>query len=129
MAPRLISLVPLLLAAGLAQAQPFGRFGYGEPANLPGLILSRSGFVTKAPGATAFTFDQVSASWNPVTTSSSSQVILLGKKDRCPEKASCDLLSPGLRLYFPKGVSLKLNSTVNPFLTWTPLHRLGIDAI
>lgn len=119
MARLLISLVVLLLAAQGAWAQAFGRFGYGEPADLPGVKVSREGFVTKSSTALHFRFLSASKTWRPVQLGETSEVVQLSGGDGCPAKLSADLFSPGFRLYYPNGFALAVDAHESPYLSWS----------
>lgn len=118
MARRLISLLVLALCAG-ARGQAFGRFGYQDYLDVPGLTLDRGGFVAKWPGADKFQFLAPSKAWHPVLTTAYSQTIALESSSGRPSKAVANLFSPALGILWESGVALKLACAKSPFLTWS----------
>lgn len=107
-----------LLFAGVAMAQPFGRFGYRALPLVPGFEIDRAGFRAKLPGAPALRFEQPSTYWKPVATSHLSQTAMLSGFHRAPTKFRCDLLAPGFLLHFNNGLRFKFASREAPYLTW-----------
>lgn len=109
----------MLLAATSSWGQGFGRFGYSQSADLPGLILTKDEFHAKAPGSASLAFAKPGEEWTPLITSEQGQTVHLNKGEDVPEKAAYELFNPGIRLYFPKGFSLGLACEKAPYLTWT----------
>lgn len=118
MARLLTSLALLALVIVGAFAQAFGRFGYGGPLSVPGLVVDQSGIVAKAPAATRFQFLRPSELWQTSSTSDTDATVDLTNREKCPTKVSCSLYNPGVRLYFNSGFAFKLDSAKSPYLSW-----------
>ena len=118
MAHRFISATLFLLAATMANAQAFGRFGYSQVVNVPGLQIDKEGFIANDPLAEKIRFAQPSAIWKPIVTTDTAQIVHFSADPGCPTKASFSLLGIGFSLFFEKGIDLRIRSKGAPFLTW-----------
>ncbi|MEZ0327799.1 MAG: hypothetical protein ACAH95_18035 [Fimbriimonas sp.] len=103
----------------LSLGQGFGRFGYSEYPTLPGLSIDKEGFSAKQPAADKLRFITVSKTWKPVSISPTGSTVILDKAAWCPQKIRFDLFAPGVSMYFPMGMRLRVGSTAAPYLTWT----------
>ncbi|RYG45503.1 hypothetical protein EON79_12475, partial [bacterium] len=103
-------LLGLILCAGAA-AQGFGRFGYTDRPIMPDLALSPE-------GVGPVLFDLPAPAWKVVVADETGATIGLGQSEGGPSKARLSLLSPGVGLWFPKGLKLRVNSISAPYLTW-----------
>ncbi|CAN5376417.1 hypothetical protein BH11ARM2_BH11ARM2_02780 [soil metagenome] len=104
------ALLLLALVAG-ARAQGFGRFGYTDRPLLPDLNLAPDGIGPVK-------FDTPASAWKVVVADETGVTIGLGQTERGPSKARLSLLAPGLSLWFPKGMRLRVESIGAPYLTW-----------
>jgi hypothetical protein len=103
----------------LAGAQRFGRFGYADHPDVPGIKVDEEGLSAKHTAADKVRFYQAGKTWKVVSLSPYGSVVMLSKAAWSPEKVRFDLWAPGVSLYFPTGMRLRVNSTAAPYLTWT----------
>lgn len=113
------SLFFLAVLTGVGQAQAFGRFGYGGPIDVPGMLVDQSGFAAKPAGSSRFAFAAPAKLWHPSSVSDVEEVVDLGDQPGCPSKLDCNLYSPGFRIYCPSGISLTVDCAQNPFISWS----------
>ena len=112
------SLVLAVLAAS-ASAQAFGRFGYSVGDRFHSLRFTKSGVAADHPAADELRFPSAVEEIRPLETSEFGQTLRLGKDEPgLPSKLRLSLLVPGVSIYYPKGLRLKLGSTAAPYLTW-----------
>lgn len=102
----------------MGNGQAFGRFGYVESWQVPGLVLDRAGFRSEYQASDTIKFTQPLGQWKPVSTSDMSQLVSTGVYVGSPSKLRQDLSSPGFTAYFPKGIRLTLASNLGAYLTW-----------
>ncbi len=99
-------------------AQAFGRFGYSQSVQVPGIKVDREGFVALDPLADKIRFLQPAKSWQPTATSQVEQVVALTPSAWGPSKLGFNLLGPGFTMYFPEGIDLKVGTIGSPYLSW-----------
>lgn len=102
----------------LASSQAFGRFGYTDRWEVPGVVLSREGFRTEGSAADTFRFAAPLRQWKPAATNEWSQTVQTGEFAGNPSKLRHDLTALGFSAYFGQGMRLLLRSTNGPILTW-----------
>ncbi|HEY0865793.1 MAG TPA: hypothetical protein VGE01_00345 [Fimbriimonas sp.] len=107
-----------MLATTTLQAQPFGRFGYGDTPAIPGIVLERDGFRARHAAADKFRFNSPAKIWKVAQTSDLHQLINLNDYYGNPSKLRIDLSAPGFSMYCPQGLSLRVGSTAAPYLSW-----------
>ncbi len=121
LAPRFISAISIaaaVSAASFGYGQAFGRFGYTQSADMPGLRVNKEGFIAKDVAADKIYFKEPSKLWKAVATTDIEQIVQLSGFKGSPSKASFNLLAPGFSLYFQSGLQLRLHCQSAPFLTW-----------
>ncbi|MGV3614333.1 MAG: hypothetical protein ACO1SV_03265 [Fimbriimonas sp.] len=110
----------LAVLAVAAHAQAFGRFGYVETTRFSGLTLGKDGLAADHPTADRLRFTAPVPEWRPIETSEFDQTVRLGPDEEgLPSKLKLSLLTPGVSVYFPKGMRFRLGSTAAPYLTWS----------
>ncbi|MBC8063373.1 MAG: hypothetical protein H7Y17_00960, partial [Chlorobia bacterium] len=115
---RLTSALFVLLAASLASADGFGRFGYKERPVLPGIDLDLDGLTSRTSSADKIWFGAPARQWKAIATSEIGQTIQLNAQALGPQKLRYSLWQSGISLYFEKGLQFKIGSTGCPYLTW-----------
>ena len=118
MAQRFFSVLGLMLVASVGFAQAFGRFGYEQAVDLPGLKVDKEGFVAADPSADKIRFSTPSSDWKPTETNAIEQAVHLTPRTGCPSEALFSLLGVGFGLYFSSGIDLKVSSVGAPYLSW-----------
>ncbi|HRF60122.1 MAG TPA: hypothetical protein PLH94_09445 [Fimbriimonadaceae bacterium] len=109
----------LLATTLLATPVEVGRFAFERLPRVPGFTIQRDGFRSKRPRADTFRLLGEPKRWQTSSADSWGTEIDLGTSSgRMPSRIRVSFLSPGFELYFPQGVSLRIGSTLNPFLTW-----------
>lgn len=109
----------LLLFTVSALASPFGRFGYHNQVRIPDFELTPSALKLPGSDREPLSFWTPLPAWRAIDTQPTEQVIGFGLPEFGPSKARVSLLSPGVDLYFPKGVRFRLRSIAAPYLTWS----------
>lgn len=109
----------LFAAALLNLPIEVGRFAFDRMPRIPGFTIQRDGFRSKRPRADTLRFLGEPKKWQTLRADAFGAEIDLGDPaGRMPNRLRVSFLSPGFELYFPQGVSLRIGSTLNPFLTW-----------
>ena len=106
------------LIAPLCLADAFGRFGFVQVLDLPGLRVSRQGVQAKSANATLLAFSNPSRSWQATITSETGQTVALDSNPHSPHKAAASLFATGASLYFSDGCEFRIAAKGTPFLTW-----------
>jgi len=118
LALRFTSVLLLGLTAAVAFGQAFGRFGYNQSVEIPGLKVDKEGFVATDPLADKILYPVSSKVWKPTFTSEMEQVVSLSPVPGGPSKVGFNLAGLGFSLYFPEGIDLRIGSTGSPYLSW-----------
>lgn len=108
---RASSLLLLVALAAGGWAQGFGRFGYTDRPILPDIALTPQ-------GVGPLRFEVPAPAWKVVVADETGATIGLGQTEAGPVKARLSLLSPGVSLWFPKGLRLRVETIGAPYLTW-----------
>jgi hypothetical protein len=108
----------LLATAHGAFGDAFGRFGFLQQLDLPGVVVTRAGFRAKSPHASNFAFLQRSKEWAAAVTTDTGQTVVLQTAPKCPRKLAANLYAPGFQLFIDDNFALNNSSQGTPYLTW-----------
>lgn len=109
----------LIGAAGAAQTKRFGRFGFAQGPQAPGLEWAGSAVRAAVDGASWIRWGESEKSLRPVLASEWGATFLREPEPASPTKVRANLLAPGLELYFPGAMSLRLETEQCPYLSWS----------
>jgi hypothetical protein len=104
--------------AALCHAEAFGRFGFIQQMDLPGMRIDRQGITAKTPNSELIAFAKPSKTWKATITSDAGQTVMLDVAPGCPRKVAASLYAPGASLFCDDGLELHLKTKKAPFLTW-----------